>query len=83
MAIAAKITHKGQVTIPRKIREKLASEVVEFDVVGEQVILRPLISVAGSLKAYAGKETLPFQKGREKAWEKMTREKYGKKISRR
>ena len=83
MSITAKITQKGQVTIPRKIRAKLGSEVVEFDIVKDQIILRPLPSVGGSLSAYAKKDSIPFKEAREKAWDEIAREKYGKKIGRR
>lgn len=83
MAITAKITQKGQVTIPRKIRDKLGSEVVEFDIVKGQIIIRPIISIAGSLRDYAEKESMPFKKAREKAWDEIAREKYAKKIGRR
>jgi len=82
MSMTAKITQKGQITIPRKIRDKLGSEVVEFDIVKGQVIIRPLMSVAGSLSGYAKKDSIPFQEVRERAWEEITREKYGKKIGR-
>lgn len=79
MAIVAKITRKGQVTIPRKIREKLNSEVVEFDIVGGNIVLKPVKSVAGSLSSFAGKLHLPFEESREEAWEQAVRERYGKK----
>ncbi len=83
MSTTAKITQKGQVTIPRKIREKLRSEVIEFDIVNDQIIIRPLASVAGSLSAYGKKESPPFREAREKAWDEMSREKYAKKTDRR
>jgi bifunctional DNA-binding transcriptional regulator/antitoxin component of YhaV-PrlF toxin-antitoxin module len=83
MSITAKITQKGQVTIPRKIRDKLGSEVVEFDIVKHQVIIRPIISIAGSLSDYGKKKSLPFRKAREKAWDEIAREKHGKKVGRR
>jgi len=83
LSTTAKITQKGQVTIPRKIREKLRTEVIEFDIVNDQIIIRPISSVAGSLSAYGKKESLPFREAREKAWDEMSREKYGKKIGRR
>ena len=79
MSIAAKITQKGQVTIPRKIRDKLKSEVIEFAIVKDQVVIRPLLSVAGSLRAYGKKESIPFKEAREKAWGEIARERYGKK----
>jgi AbrB family looped-hinge helix DNA binding protein len=83
MPITAKITQKGQVTIPRKIRDKLGSEVIEFDIVKDQVIIRPILSIAGSLRDYAKKGPVPFKEAREKAWDEITQEKYGQKTGRR
>ncbi len=83
MAVTAKITQKGQVTIPQKIREQLKSDVIEFAVVGEEVVMRPVKSMAGSLSSYAEKGVVPFKQAREKAWEEVTRERYGKKTHRR
>lgn len=84
MATIAKITRKGQVTIPRKIREKLNSEVIEFDVMEDNnVVLRPVKSVAGSLRSYAKRKVGSFRKIRERAWEKVVQEKYGEKAARR
>lgn len=84
MQTIAKITRKGQVTIPRKIREKLNSEVIEFDIMeNNNIVVRPVKSVAGSLSSYAKKRSGSFGEIREKAWEKVVRERYGKKADRR
>jgi len=83
MLTIAKITKKGQLTIPRKIREHLGSQVVEFAIVGKEVVMRPVVSVAGSLSSYAKKEPVPFKEVREKAWEEAVKEKYDKKTDRR
>jgi AbrB family looped-hinge helix DNA binding protein len=83
MPTTMKITRKGQVTIPQKIREKLGSELIEFDIVNDQVIIRPQTSVAGSLSAYGKKESIPFKEARERAWAEISREKYDKKTGRR
>ena len=83
MSMTAKITKKGQVTIPQKIREKLNSEVIQFDIVEDDVIVRPVKSVAGSLSSYAKKGLMPFKEAREKAWEEVIRERYGEKTNRR
>jgi AbrB family looped-hinge helix DNA binding protein len=84
MTTIAKITRKGQVTIPRKIREKLNSEVVEFDVMEDNnIVLRPVKSVAGSLSSYAKRGAGSFREIRERAWEKVVGERYGKKADRR
>ena len=74
MAVAAKITSKGQVTIPKKIRDFLSSEIVEFKIEKNDVIVRPVKSVGGSLKRYAkGKQSL--QKIRDKVWQEVVNEK--------
>jgi AbrB family looped-hinge helix DNA binding protein len=78
----AKITKKGQVTIPKQIRERLKSDIIEFDIVDDTIIIKPVKSVAGSLKKYA-KTVIPFKEAREKAWDEVTDERYGKKAVRR
>jgi len=83
MSMTAKITTKGQVTIPQRIREKLNSEVIQFDIVEDHVVIRPVKSVAGSLRSYAKKRLIPFKEAREKAWEAAIRERYGEKTDRR
>jgi AbrB family looped-hinge helix DNA binding protein len=82
MAITAKITQKGQVTIPRKVREKLNSEIIEFDIVGDTVLIKPVRSVAGSLRAHSDKGPHSFGQVREEAWGEVVKEKYGKKSRR-
>ena len=83
MITTAKITKKGQVTIPQKIRKQLDSEVVEFAFVGNDIVMRPVRSVASSLRPYAKKEPVPFKEAREKAWDETVRERYVKKADRR
>jgi bifunctional DNA-binding transcriptional regulator/antitoxin component of YhaV-PrlF toxin-antitoxin module len=83
MPTTAKITKKGQVTIPQKIREKLKSEVIEFDILENGVMIRPVKSVAGSLNSYAKKRMVPFKEEREEAWNEVVRERYGEKTHRR
>jgi AbrB family looped-hinge helix DNA binding protein len=83
MLTTAKITKKGQVTIPRKIRERLDSQIVEFAIVGSDIVMRPVKSVAGSLSSYAKEEAVTFKEAREKAWDEAVREQYDKKTSRR
>ena len=83
MITTAKITKKGQVTIPQKIRKQLQSDVIEFTVEGDTILIRPVKSVAASLSSYGGKNTLPFEKAREKAWEEAAKERHGEKHPRR
>ena len=83
MLTTAKITKKGQVTIPRKIRERLNSQIVEFAIVGNDVVMRPVKSVAGSLNSYAKKGVVTFKEARGNAWDEVVRERYGEKPNRR
>jgi len=83
MLTTAKITKKGQVTIPRKIRERLDSQVVEFAIVGDDIVMRPVKSVAGSLRSYSEKGAVAFKEAREKAWDEAVKERYGEKTNKR
>jgi AbrB family looped-hinge helix DNA binding protein len=74
MAYTAKITSKGQVTIPKAVREALKGDVVEFQVAKGQVILKAVKSVGGALRAYS-KETKAFSEIREKVWGEVVDEK--------
>ncbi|MBP8178435.1 MAG: AbrB/MazE/SpoVT family DNA-binding domain-containing protein [Spirochaetes bacterium] len=44
---------KGQVTIPQRIRDILATDVIEFKITSNGVYVHPVKSVAGNLKHYA------------------------------
>ena len=70
MIMTAKVTAKGQVTIPKKVRELLKSDVVEFDIVKGTVILKPVKSVGGSLSGYS-EEYIPLEEIRDKVWESV------------
>ncbi|MFI5296021.1 MAG: AbrB/MazE/SpoVT family DNA-binding domain-containing protein [Thermodesulfovibrionales bacterium] len=80
---AVKITSKGQVTIPKEIREKLKANSVYFEVEDDTVMVRPVRDAAGSLSAYAGKGKpgVSMKQMKERAWEVAVREKTGKKSS--
>jgi len=75
MEALAKITSKGQVTIPKKIRELLGTKVVRFRVVEGKVILEPVRDLGGVFRKYARK-TFSFEEERERAWKKVADE-YG------
>ena len=49
----AKITSKGQITIPAGLRKRLGSDLVEVDMVGNEIIIRPIRKPGGALKKYA------------------------------
>jgi len=74
---AVKITRKGQVTIPKEIRERLQATAVYFEVVGDTVVVRAVRDAAGSLKEYGAKagRAGTFRAGRDRAWEAAVREK--------
>ncbi len=55
MAIA-KLTKKGQVTIPAEYRKKLGSEVVEIIMEGNEIVIRPVRHLGGVLHKYAFKD---------------------------
>ena len=74
MSYTATITSKGQITIPREIRNILDSKTVEINVADGEVRIRPVRSVAGALAKYAeGKEAAPFSKVRDQVWEEVAR----------
>ncbi len=78
-----KITDKGQVTIPKEIRDLLKTNVVTFDVIEGNVVVRPVRDVGGSLSEYAKnvKGDISFRKVKDMAWEEAVREKTTKKSS--
>ncbi len=80
---AVKITQKGQVTIPKEIREKLKSNAVYFEVEDDTVMVKPVRDVAGSLSEYAGKVKpgVSMRQMKDKAWEVAVHEKTGRKSS--
>jgi len=80
---AVKITRKGQVTIPKEIREKLKANAVYFEVQDDTVMVKPVRDAAGSLSEYAGnvKQGVSMRQMKDKAWEVAVREKTGRKSS--
>ncbi len=59
---------KGQVTIPQRIRDILATDVNEFNITSNGVYVHPVKSVAGNLKHYA-KHYEELDSIRDKVWE--------------
>jgi AbrB family looped-hinge helix DNA binding protein len=66
---SATITSKGQITIPKAIRDQLPGRVVEFVLRDGEVLLRPVESAAGSLAEYAP-DYVAIEVAREAVWGK-------------
>jgi len=80
MPTTVKVTAKGQVTIPKKIREFLKSETVEFEVINGDVVVKPVKSIGGFLRQYARKYT-PLKEIRAKVWEAVASDRVSKKTT--
>jgi len=78
MTYTATITSKGQITIPRLARQALKTSTIEIEIQGEEVILRPVQSVAGSLSQYATQRKEDFSTIRDKVWQEVADEKAGR-----
>jgi AbrB family looped-hinge helix DNA binding protein len=78
---AVKITRKGQVTIPKVIRDRLKARAVYFEIVDDEIVVRGVKDAAGSLSEYAKnvKTGTSMKKIKETAWEEAVREKARKK----
>ena len=70
MSYTAKITAKGQVTVPKPVRDQLKSDVVEFEVKEDHIEMRAVKRVAGVLSAYADPDRIPEEA---KAWKHTLR----------
>lgn len=75
-----KITSKGQATIPKEIRDLLKTDVVEFEIIEGNVVLKPVRSVGRSLSRYA-KGYVPLKEIRDTIWEEVVSERSGKKTA--
>ncbi len=73
MGKTAKVTSKGQVTIPKEIRDYLDSQIVEFEIENGKVIIQAVRKVAGELKGYANPDLIPQEKT---AWKKAVKDSY-------
>jgi AbrB family looped-hinge helix DNA binding protein len=52
----AKITKKGQVTIPAEFRKKLKTDVVKIEMKGDRIIIQPYRKLGGIFHKYAIKD---------------------------
>ena len=79
-SITVKISDKGQIVIPKKIRDKIKTRNMEIEFVRNRIILKPapsLIELAGSLKEdSADVQKLSAKEMKDRAWEEHVKEKY-------
>lgn len=76
MSYIVKISSKGQVTLPKEIRNFLNGRIIEFEIENGRVVIKPVESVAGSLSSYSKKFT-DIKEVREKIWQDIANEKSG------
>ncbi|WP_297058796.1 AbrB/MazE/SpoVT family DNA-binding domain-containing protein [Thermosulfurimonas sp.] len=69
-----KVSRKGQITLPKKIREALGSGVLRLILEDRRVIIEPVEDLAGSLKKYAQPQR---ELSKEEVWAEVVREKFG------
>jgi len=75
MSFTSTITAKGQITLPKAIRSFLDSRIIEIDVVNDEVRIRPVKNVGGSLARYAeNREPKPLSEIREEVWGEVAHE---------
>lgn len=77
---AVKITKKGQVTIPKEIRDRLKATSIYFEVINGEIVVRAVRDAAGALSKYAGnvEPGVSMKEIKDRAWEEAVREKTGK-----
>lgn len=77
MVKTAKVSSKGQITLPREVRKALGTDHVRIVYSAGEVRIEAVNDVAGSLAHYAKrKKKIAFRVARERAWEAVVREKY-------
>ncbi len=68
-AHTTKITSKGQVTLPKEVRDLLDTDIITFEIIDHNVMIRPIHKVSGSLRDY--KKDISFEKARNDAWSEV------------
>ncbi len=68
----SKITSKGQITLPREVRDFLHTDIITFEIIDNNVVIKPITKVGGSLKGY--RKDISFEKARDRAWNEVTRD---------
>jgi len=55
----AKITSKGQITIPAAFRKRLKSNFVSVEMEGDKIVIKPVTGIGGIFKEFAFKDKSP------------------------
>ena len=73
----ATVTSRGQITLPKVVRELLGdSKAVEFTVIGNVITMQPIPDKAGCLAKYAkGRSDIPLSEIRKEVWSKVAHDK--------
>ncbi len=69
----SKISSKGQITLPKSVRERLGSKLVRLISDDDGVRIEPVLDVAGSLQRYA-KNYVTIEEAREGAAQAAARD---------
>jgi AbrB family looped-hinge helix DNA binding protein len=72
-----KVSSKGQITLPRKVRELLASDYVRIVLEDGHVHLEAARDAAGMLSKY-GRRFADLGKAKDRGWTEAVREKHGR-----
>jgi len=72
----AKISGKGQITLPKRVRDYLSSDVVRVVIEDGKVEILPVQELGGSLKSYA-ERYVPLDEVREQTWKAVADEENG------
>jgi bifunctional DNA-binding transcriptional regulator/antitoxin component of YhaV-PrlF toxin-antitoxin module len=73
----AKISSKGQITLPKPVQAVLGGDIVRIVVEGDVVRLEPVHDLAGSLKRYAV-DGIGNSEAREVAWTEVVHDRHSR-----
>lgn len=65
----ATVTSKGQISLPKKVRDIIGTNIVSIEInEKQQVVLMPIHDLAGSLSECKNILDIPFEEMRQQAW---------------
>ena len=68
---AVSVSSKGQVVLPKEVRLALKTNNIIFEIIDEQILIKPVRNVAGSLSHYK-KSYEDFSQVRDQVWTEAT-----------